>query len=57
MQQLDLFRSTEVDYLYGEFQKTKGTVDKLRKSMHAHLAEIHDEIMTLKNQMENKGKK
>lgn len=55
--QQDLFRSTAEDYLYGEFRKTQTTVDKLRKSMHANFAEIHDMIMKIKQTMDTQGEK
>lgn len=53
MYQSDMFYNGKEDYLYGEFQKTKSTVDKLRKSMHAEFAEIHSLIILLKEKLDH----
>ena len=54
MNQIDFLHTSKEDYLYEELQKTKNTVDRLRKSMHVHLGEMQELILSLKEAVENK---
>lgn len=48
MQQLDLFRDSSSDYLYGEIEKIRSSLDRRSRAMFAIISELQDQLMALK---------
>ena len=51
MQQLDFFRDSAVDYLYGEVQKVKLSNDRVRKSLFGHMGEMQEKLLDLQEEI------
>ena len=49
MNQIDLFDKSPEFFLYGEIEKTRTTVDKLRKNFYAMRAEMLSEMLEMKD--------
>lgn len=48
MQQTDLFRSNTEDFLYGEIQKVRHSMDKRSRAMFSLITELQDQLLQLK---------
>lgn len=49
MQQMDMFRSSGEDYLYGELQKTQHTMSRSFRALFALVTEMQTQIMQMQN--------
>ena len=52
MKQLELFERNSEEYLYGEIQKIRTSVDKRSRAMFALITEIQEQLMNLQEKGE-----
>lgn len=57
MQQLDLFNNSREDFLYGEVEKIRTSMDKRTRSIFALITELQDQIISIKADGEKCQKK
>lgn len=54
MYQADMFRSNNEDFLYGEIEKIRHSVDKRSRALFALITEIQDQLMNLRELQDQK---
>lgn len=57
MRQMDLFRSSAEDYLYGEVAKIRDSMDRRSRAIFSLISEIQDQIVHLKEKKETTSDK
>ena len=57
MQQLDFFNNSKEDFLYGEVEKIRTSMDKRTRSIFALIGELQDQIISIKADAEKCQKK
>lgn len=55
MQQIDMFNTDQISYLYTEINTIRNSTDRQRRAIFSMLTEIQDQVLDLREQL-NKAK-